>query len=535
LFIRFFVWLSVSFYLVLFATGCGASQKAEKAKADFDVIVVGAGLGGLSAAVHLANAGMKVMVLEQHYHVGGCASTFERGEFKFDVALHEMTVGGGNGFVIDLLKKVGVYDKVELIRIPELGRSIYPGVDFVHAGSLKQTVADLIEEWPEEKDGIVRYHELMVALAEEVSELRDIFLADPLTAAFKKFAVPFRQRTLFKYRNATLREVLDEYFVDERLKAVIAQFWIYNGPPPKKLWAIMHLLASHAYMETGAWHIKGSSNALAIAYRDRILELGGEVRTETRVTAITVEKKRATGVVIDTGETFSARYVISNADPYQTFFELVGEDKTPRKLIKQIKAMQPSNSFAGVYLGLDVEPSFWGITDYEVAINTSLDIDDMHANMMAGHYEKGLVTLTFYGNLGDPFYAPEGKSVLVLNAYSDIANWPPRGEAYRKQKEEMVEKLLDIAETFLPDLRDHIVLKEGMTPRTIEFFTMNHHGIPYGWNVTPGQSERLPIKTPIEGLYMAGAWSWPSHSMGMTQVSGYLAARLITKEEGLTE
>ncbi len=293
----------------------------------------------------------------------------------------------------------------------------------------------------------------------------------------------------------------------------------------------MHLLASHAYMETGAWQVRGSSQALAEAYRERILELGGEVRTQTLVTAIQVEKRRATGVVIEGGESFGSRYVISNADPYQTFIKLVGEDKSPRRLVKQIKGMKPSNSFAGVYIGLDVEPSYWGITDYEVAINASLDIDEMHANMMAGRYARGMVTLTFYGNVGDPFYAPEGQSVLVLNTYSDIALWPERGEQYDKQKEEMVETLIDVAETFLPDIRDHIVVAEGMTPRTIEYFTMNRNGVPYGWNVTPDQRERLPIETPIKGLYMAGAWSWPSHSMGLTQVSGYLAARLITKKE----
>jgi all-trans-retinol 13,14-reductase len=269
---------------------------------------------------------------------------------------------------------------------------------------------------------------------------------------------------------------------------------------------------------------------LADAYAERIVELGSEVKTDTLVTSILVENNKAQGVVTESGETFTSHYVISNADPYQTFFKLVGKDKTSRKLKRKIASMKPSNSFVGVYLGLDKEPSHWGIEDYEVFLNTSHNIDDMYQSMMVGDYEKGAFSLTFYSNLGDPFYAPKGKSVMVINAYSDIATWPERGIAYEKQKEQMMETLIDAAEGFMPGLRDHIVFKEGMTPRTIQQFTMLKDGAPYGFNFTPEQSKRLPIPTPIEGLFLAGSWTWPAQGTSVAQLSGYLAARMIIKE-----
>jgi prolycopene isomerase len=441
-----------------------------------------------------------------------------------------MTLGGGDGILITILQEAGVYKKIEMIRIPELGRSIYPGVDFVHPGSPEETIAAFSKRWPKEEENIRRFHALMAKMSDEVTALRGIYLANPVSAMFKKLTLPLRQRTLFKYRNATLKEVLDEYFEDESLKAVLAQFWMYQGPPPSEQWAIIYFVASYSYMFNGAWQIKGSSQALANAYEERIVELGSEVKTDTLVTSILVDHDRAQGVVTESGETFTSRYVISNADPYQTFFKLVGKDKTPKKLRKKIASMKPSNSFTGVYLGLDRESSYWGIKDYEVFLNTSQNIDQMYESMMAGDYEKGTFSLTFYSNLGDPFYAPEGKSVLVINTYSDIANWPDRGKAYEEQKERMMETLIDVAEGFMPGLRDHIVFKEGMTPRTIQQYTMLQDGAPYGFNFTPEQSKRLPIPTPIDGLFLAGSWTWPAQGAAVAQISGYLAARMIIKE-----
>ena len=101
--------------------GCATSPLPRNRSTDYDVIVIGAGMGGLSAAAHLASGGMNVLLLEQHYKVGGCATSFSRGEFNFDAALHEMSLGGGRemALVQIIMERAGVFEKIELIRVKE--------------------------------------------------------------------------------------------------------------------------------------------------------------------------------------------------------------------------------------------------------------------------------------------------------------------------------------------------------------------------------------------------------------------------------
>lgn len=518
--------------LPLLGFSCAPNHRLSRSgDHDYDVVVVGAGMGGLSAATHLAVGGLKVLVLEQHSKVGGMATAFTRGDFTFDVALHEMSLGSGDGSLIRTMEQAGIADRVELIRVPRLYRAIGPGVDFTVENDFEKFQADLCARWPEECDDIRAYHVLMRQIHDDLIALRDHYRRSAITAALLKLTVPIKQPTLFKYHKHTVAQVLDEFFENPELKAVLGAFWPYYGPQPSRLYAPTFLLANYSYHTAGAWQIRGTSQALADAYRERIEELGGEVRTGTRVERILVGRKGVTGVVTAEGETIETRYVVSNADPFQTYNRLVGEERTPRETRKTLETMKPSNSLVGVYLGLDVEPSFFGVDDYEIFWFASLDADAMHTAMMEGRWREGALSITVYSNLDPASYAPPGKSVVVLNSYSSLEGWPERGAGYEQAKERMVETLIDMAEKALPGLRDHIEVKEGMTPRTIAQYTGQHGGVPYGWESTPEQNMRMPNATPIPGLFLAGAWTMPFHGVSVAQLSGHKAAMLILDQE----
>ncbi len=516
------------FSLVVFlASGLLAPAPARADDEAFDVVVVGGGMGGLSAGALLSSYGFRVLLLEQHHKVGGCTTSFSRGEFNFDAALHEMLGGPAGTPVGELLREAGVADKIELIPIPVLYRSIMPGVDFSMPADREAAVESLCQAWPEECPGIIAFHEEMRAVAEQSSRLTDM----QRRSALSKALIPVQAPAVVRNMRGDTGSLLDRYFQDDRLKAVIGQLWVYYGPPPDQLWPIMFLSANHHYLTQGPYHIRGSSQALSDAYAERIRELGGEVRTGTRVASIDVVAGRAVGVTTESGEHFPARYVVSNADPYQTFQQLVGPEHLPGALLRKIERMEPSNGLVGVYMGLDVEPSIWGMDDHEIFYSTTLDPQRSYESMMDGSYDDASITLTFYSNLGDDFYAPPGKSVLVLHAYGDIDSWPEERDAYQAEKERVAQRMVELASDLLPGLEQHIEVMEVATPRTQQAYTLAHAGTPYGFDATPDQGLCLPNHTPIEGLYLASAWTSPGHGVSTAQLSGKEAARQVLERE----
>ncbi len=513
-----------------------SSGTRPDADADYDVVVIGAGMAGLSAAAHLAAQGLQVLVLEQHTQVGGSATSFERGEFTFDAALHAMA-GGGPGKkdrgLYALHKLCGVDRHVELIELPHIYRSIFPGVDITLPSNWDGFKNALKERWPEESEGIERFHRLCADVHADLMSLRDLFRYGPVRASLTKMMVPVRQRAFFRWKNRTLQDLMDACFTSEEIKAVVSQLWVYYGGPAPEQTALLTLAATEVYLADGTWHVRGTSQALSDAYAKRIRELGGEIRTGTLATRILIADGRARAVETRDGRTFTSRYVVANTDPYQLTFRLVGEEHFPARYVKALKDKKPANSLCGVYLGLNIDLRERGYHDTEIFYNTSMDTVSLYDSMMRGDLANGSVAITIYSNYGDPVYAPEGKSVLTLNAYSDSAIWPDDPREYHRLKDRMVEELVALAARVIPELSDpdNIAVEEGFTPRTIERYTLNRGGVVYGFFASPDQIDKVPNHTPIENLFIASNWTQAWHGVGSSQVNGWRAARLILDRE----
>ncbi len=534
---RLFTRVLILVFLIFSIGGC-TTKNLPRAKTDYDVIVIGAGMGGLSAAAHLAVKGQKVLILEKHSRVGGSTSNFTRGEFTFDTALHEMA-GGGPGKLdrglYQLLKVTGVDKKIELYEVPHFYRSVFPGVDITLPPNWTGFKNALKKKWPEEADGIDKFHALCRDLSGDMLELRDLFRYGSVRGTFTQVMVPLRQPTFFKWKDRTVQDLMDYCFKNEDLKAVVSQLWVYYGAPVEKESALIFMAATESYLSDGAWHIKGTSLALAEGYAARIRELGGTVKTGTLVTKILLENGKATGIRTADGKTFTARYIVANTDPYQLTYKLIGKENLPTKYIDKLESMKPANSLFGVYLGLNIDLKALGYQDTEIIYNTYRDSIKNYDAMMKGDYLNSAVTVTIYSNLADPIYAPPGKSVVKLDAYSDIAVWPKDRADYTKLKAQKVDELIGLAAKVIPELQDpkNIIVKEGYTPRTIERYTLNKGGVVYGFEMTPEQWQKIPNVTPFDNVFITSNWTQAWHGVCSSQINGWRAARLILDREGI--
>ncbi|MBW1894340.1 MAG: NAD(P)/FAD-dependent oxidoreductase, partial [Deltaproteobacteria bacterium] len=482
---------------------------------------------------------LKVLVLEQHDKVGGCTTNFERGDFTFEASLHAMAGGGpgkNNRGLYKLLEITGVGQKVELIELPHFYRSVYPGIDMTLPNNWEGFKRVLKQKWPEEAEGVDRFHELCSSLMDDLLSLKYMFRHSGLKQFFVKAMVPIRQRTLFKWKDKTFKDLMDHCFKNEDIKAVVSQLWVYYGAPVPEQTALISMAATEAYLGDGIWHIKGTSQALSDAYAERIRELGGEIKTETLVTKITIKDGVAKGVQTESGDTYSARYVVANTDPYQLTYKLIGENHYPDDYLEKLKRLKPANSLYGVYLGLNIDLKKLGYHDTEIFYNTSKDSTVVYENMMKGDFQNGIVAVTIYSNYNDPIYAPPGKSVVVLNAYSSIDTWPEyQSDAYYEMKDKMEEELITLAAKMIPELAnpDNIEERDAFTPHTIKRYTMNRGGIVYGFYLSPDQWQKIPNHTPVDNVFIASNWSQAWHGVGSAQVNGWRAARLIMDREGI--
>lgn len=448
----------------------------QGAKPSYDIVVIGSGLAGLTAANILGRAGYSVLLLEQHYKLGGMATWFKRpGGHIFDVSLH--------GFPAGMIKSCKRY--------------------------WSEQIADSIVPLRS-----IRFDNPMFSLSTTYN--RDDFtklLIERFGIAaesVKAFFDTARGMNFYDDQSLTTGQLFERFFPGrEDVVRLLMEPIVYANGSTLEDPAITYGIVFSNFMSKGVYTFEGGTDRLIELMREQLEANGVDVRIKADAQRIHVENGRVTGVTVN-GRRIGCRAVVSNANLRLTISQLVGEEHFDRQFVDDARAVRLNNSSTQVYIALKPDERI------------DEDTGDLLFSSTARHFRTDLLlsrdvtsrTYSFYYPRTRPEGRPRCLIVSSTNAhYSDWSGLPD--EAYEASKRDLIETTLDHLERYVPRVRERIDFVDASTPRTFEHYTRHAFGASFGTKFE-GLAVSRALPEQVRGLYHAG-------SVGII-MSGWLGA-----------
>ena len=476
----------------------------------YDIIIIGSGLGGLTAGAKLAKEGKKVLLIEQHSQPGGCATTFKRGELTFEVGLHEMDGLSPRDIKTRIFNDLDVLNNVEFIRVPEFYRFINDRYNVTILHQPENATEILSGLFPGETNGIKAY--------------------------FDQILNPPGKSSENGKQDKSIGEFLDSIFKNEDLKLILLGNFGYFTDDPYALSLAYYSRAQGSYYSGGASYIKGGSQTLSDYLAGYIRSHGGEVLLNHLVTGISTKGKKITGVIFKRKNNQGEGNMEAAADDIIANNSVPGvadllPEETAKALRNEIKDLKTGASLLTVYFGFnkplkEIGNNFYSTFIFDSSVKSQADIIINNRD----NFAKRSFTFVDYSQI-DSGLAPAGKSVGAVCCIDYLSDWDKLDrKEYYARKEQVASVFTERLEKIIPGIKNTIAHCEVATPSTVRRYTLNPGGATYGFAQLPSRKVIDPYKI-LDNLHFASAWGKTGGGFSGAIYGGYMCANNILRKK----
>ena len=495
----------------------------------YDAVVIGAGNGGLVAAIRLLQGGAKVLLVEKHNLPGGFATSFRRGRFEFEASLHELNDFGTKdnaGDVRDLFDSLGVTDKIDWMEIPEANRVIVrsENLDATMPFGVDAFIAKMESYVPGSTPSMRKFFDL----AEEV-RLAQAYTSAQNGKADSKVMVS-QYGNFVRSGSYSVNEVLKTLKMPQKAIDILSAYWCYLGANLNDMSFVHYASMVNRYIRRGASMPKMRSHEISLALVSRILELGGEVLFNTEAVKILQDEKDGgvAGVVLDDGTQIETRHVVANCAPHLVFGKMM--DKVSEKDVRATNARKFAGRGFTMFLGLNRTADELGVENHNYFLYDTSDTVKQYDLMRSIRTNTAQATVCL--NRAYPECSPKGTCMMYFTTLYMSDDWGNvKAEDYFKTKDMVANMFIDRFEKDTgAKIRDSIEEISVATPMTYARYCGHPQGVIYGyesqyWDGLMPRLQMMGEDHTVRGLRFAGGYSMRLSGYSSAYFSGDISGR----------
>lgn len=456
-----------------------------------DYVIIGSGMAGLSTGIYLLQQGYQVTICEKHTQAGGYVHSFTRKKkYKFDSAVR-IVAGAEYGLLNELLNSLGIENRDFFIPLKNVYKVNFPTFSYESGSTVQEFQESLVNQFPHEKDNIERMLGKMHQIYQEVKGIEEGQISILNSELIQKYSV------------TNFEEFGEEFTKNRDLIFSISALWGYFGTEPNKASALYYSYAILSFFEEGAYYSKNSFSTLTENLLNRFLGLGGTIYYNSEIIKVNVEKNKVISVDLKRNrKIFITKELVVGGDLLKLVNQLLEPNDLPKRYKSKLSKLSLPLSVFQTYIVTDLPLE--GL-EHENFYFRSLISSDIISSFLKVKEQNGLLAFSIScpSNV-DNSLAPPGEKTLVISTFApyDI------GKDWRVIKRNFEDKLIELASEEIPNLKEHILFRESGTPQTLENYTMNSFGSPFGWEQSIKQIYKRPQAiTPIENLKIVGHWT----------------------------